>query len=199
VKSLLSSGVSINSQDETGYSPMYDLIFIPLPSCIHYDCKCILSYNYLIVSHAAVSYGHKDLIAFLLSNGADINLRDEDGDSPILVSEDPEIFEYLISQGANARDVNTANENIFDKAVQDENDSMMSYLISNSFISSDEMKAIIEKNNVEFKMDDENEEQEEQEENNEVDLQQKDDHDHVDGVEDTSGNNHENDKKRRVE
>ena len=113
-------------------------------------------------------------------------MRDEDGDTPILVCEEPEIFEYLIGQGANGKDVNNANETIFDKAVQEENEIMISYLISNSYISNDEMKAIIEKHNIEFKMMDENE--------------AVDDDDDVDGDnDDEEKNNIENDKKRRFD
>ncbi|KAF9134787.1 hypothetical protein BGW39_005874 [Mortierella sp. 14UC] len=80
-------GVSINAQDEFGYSAL----------------------------HAAASYGHKELITYLLENGADINIQDPEGDSPLFVCETVDIAEMLVKAGADAKHVNenemTAAEN----------------------------------------------------------------------------------------
>ncbi|CAO3563969.1 unnamed protein product [Mortierella alpina] len=80
-------GVSINAQDEFGYSAL----------------------------HAAASYGHKDLIKHLLENGANVNIQDPEGDSPLFVCETVEIAEMLVKAGADATHVNenemTAAEN----------------------------------------------------------------------------------------
>ncbi|KAF9966866.1 hypothetical protein BGZ70_000977 [Mortierella alpina] len=80
-------GVSINAQDEFGYSAL----------------------------HAAASYGHKDLIKHLLENGADVNIQDPEGDSPLFVCETVEIAEMLVKAGADATHINenemTAAEN----------------------------------------------------------------------------------------
>ena len=40
-----------------------------------------------------------DLIDFLLQAGADVNLKDVDGDTPILLAESPYVFERLIEAG----------------------------------------------------------------------------------------------------
>ena len=48
----------MNAQDETGYSPL----------------------------HAASSYNELATMQYLLSVGADVNLQDSDGDTPLLVS-----------------------------------------------------------------------------------------------------------------
>ncbi|KAF9547898.1 hypothetical protein EC957_007625 [Mortierella hygrophila] len=80
-------GVSINAQDEFGYSAL----------------------------HAAASYGHKELITYLLENGADVNIQDPEGDSPLFVCETVDIAEMLVKAGADAKHVNenemTAAEN----------------------------------------------------------------------------------------
>ncbi|KAH7056462.1 ankyrin repeat-containing domain protein [Linnemannia elongata] len=80
-------GVSINAQDEFGYSAL----------------------------HAAASYGHKELITYLLENGADVNIQDPEGDSPLFVCETVDIAEMLVKAGADAKHINenemTAAEN----------------------------------------------------------------------------------------
>lgn len=103
VKSLIESGEnSVNDQDENGYSPV----------------------------HAAVSYGHISLLQYLLSINADIRLKDVDGDEPIHYCEDPQVFEFLIENGADPTVLNYVGEDLFQKAIDDENEIMVNYLIS---------------------------------------------------------------------
>ncbi|KAG0297916.1 hypothetical protein BGZ96_004269 [Linnemannia gamsii] len=84
---ITEKGISINAQDEFGYSAL----------------------------HAAASYGHKELITYLLENGADVNIQDPEGDSPLFVCETVDIAEMLVKAGADAKHVNenemTAAEN----------------------------------------------------------------------------------------
>ncbi|KAI8595961.1 hypothetical protein EDD21DRAFT_389743, partial [Dissophora ornata] len=65
--------------------------------------------------HAAASYAHEDLIKYLLEKGANVNIQDLDGDSPLFVCETVEIAEILVEAGADAKHVNenemTAAEN----------------------------------------------------------------------------------------
>jgi ankyrin repeat protein len=63
---------SVNSQDETGYSSL----------------------------HAAVSYDCREMIEFLLSKGANVNLKDEDGESALFVAETVETAKLLMDNGA---------------------------------------------------------------------------------------------------
>jgi ankyrin repeat protein len=109
VEQLIEEGVSVNAQDETGYSPM----------------------------HAAVSYGHTQLIEYLLMKGANLHIRDEDGDTPILVVESPEVFELLVRHGSNPHDQNGRGETLLEKAVDDENELMIKYLVENGIVNSD--------------------------------------------------------------
>lgn len=101
---ILSSGeATVDAQDEYGYSAL----------------------------HAAVSYGHMELIKYLIHTAkANIRLRDIDGDEPIHVCEEPHVFEYLVEHGADPTALNNEQEDIFKKAIDDENEEMVNYLIS---------------------------------------------------------------------
>ena len=110
VKALIESGTHVvNEQDNNGYSAI----------------------------HAAASYGHEELIRYLISNGADVNLKDNDGDTPILLCEEPEIFTILKSYGADPTAVNDLGQGIFEKVVEDENDVMIRFLVTEGIVDSE--------------------------------------------------------------
>jgi ankyrin repeat protein len=105
-------GVPINAQDETGFSPI----------------------------HAAASYGQLDLLQYLVENGADVHLRDGDGDTPLLVCEDPIVIEALEKAGADINARNQVGEGIKEKVInlledQDECESLIEYLIKRGILS----------------------------------------------------------------
>ncbi len=79
--------------------------------------------------HAASSYGHCDLIEFLLQKGADVNIRDPDGDTPLLVVEEPEALGKLLSHGADIHAVNNDGLGIIEKAMEDENEELLAHLL----------------------------------------------------------------------
>jgi len=64
--------VSPNSKDSTGYTPLA----------------------------AATSYNHIELVEFLISQGADVNIRDNEGDTPLYVAENIHIAQKLLDHGA---------------------------------------------------------------------------------------------------
>jgi predicted nucleic acid-binding OB-fold protein len=115
VLELLQQGISINVQDEYGYSPM----------------------------HAAVSYGHKELIELLISGGADLSLRDPDGDTPLLTCEEPEIFELLVRGGSDPKARNYADQGLFEKAVEDENIVLAQYLLDNGYVDNVDPRVMV--------------------------------------------------------
>ena len=84
----------------------------------------------VVYSHAAVSYGHIPLLKFLLSVGANPNLKDNDGDTPLHVCESAEVAELLLASGADPLLLNNENQSIFDVAFAEENEEMANYLIS---------------------------------------------------------------------
>ena len=137
VQQLLTEGVSVNAQDESGYSPI----------------------------HAAVSYGHADLLKFLLSVGANIHLGDIDGDLPIHVCESPAIFEILIAAGADPMAPNGVGETLFDKAVDDENEDLINYLVVKGLGEAPEIRPTF---NFEEEEEEEEEEEVEEDENEQV-------------------------------
>jgi ankyrin repeat protein len=71
VQQYISSGqFTANSKDENGYTPI----------------------------HAAVSYGHLELLQFLIDNGGDINVQDNEGDTPLHHVEDLTTAKYLVEK-----------------------------------------------------------------------------------------------------
>ena len=48
--------------------------------------------------HAAASYGHINIIEYLINNGGDINIQDNDGDTPLHHCENLEIIKLLINK-----------------------------------------------------------------------------------------------------
>lgn len=50
--------------------------------------------------HAAASYGHLHVLEYLISQGGDVNITDEDGDTPLYAVENVETARYLVEHGA---------------------------------------------------------------------------------------------------
>ena len=50
--------------------------------------------------HAAASYGHIELLDYLISRGGNVNIADEDGDTPLYTVESIGVAQYLIEHGA---------------------------------------------------------------------------------------------------
>ena len=62
----------------------------------------------LFLSHAACSYGCVAVAQWLLAQGADANIRDADGDTPLFYCEDTRCADLLMSAGADVAAVNAA-------------------------------------------------------------------------------------------
>lgn len=67
---ILSNEFTPNSKDPNGYTPI----------------------------HAAASYGHVNLLQYLIDNGGDINIQDNEGDTPLHHVEDVKTAKYLIEK-----------------------------------------------------------------------------------------------------
>ncbi|KAF8625565.1 hypothetical protein AX15_005328 [Amanita polypyramis BW_CC] len=50
--------------------------------------------------HAAASYGQLDILRYLISRGGDVNITDDDGDTPLYTVENIETAKFLIDHGA---------------------------------------------------------------------------------------------------
>lgn len=76
------------------------------------------------LSHAAASYGNSEVVEVLLGAGADANIRDSDGDTPLHFCERPDIAELILLAGADMTAVNYAGETVLDRCIEDNNDEM---------------------------------------------------------------------------
>lgn len=73
---LASGAFSADSRDPNGYTPL----------------------------HAAASYGHRELLQLLVQKGGDINIQDNEGDTPLHHTEDLETATLMVEQlGANPK------------------------------------------------------------------------------------------------
>eukprot|EP01134_Creolimax_fragrantissima_P001380 CFRG1380T1 len=82
VKALIeddSVELDANSKDDSGYTPM----------------------------HAAAGWGHKDLLMYLISVGGNVNIVDNDDDTPLHITEDTEIAQILLDAGADLHALNS--------------------------------------------------------------------------------------------
>ncbi|KAI0001495.1 ankyrin [Russula compacta] len=52
--------------------------------------------------HAAASYGHLDILTYLISRGGNVNVTDEDGDTPLFTVENVETARFLVENGADS-------------------------------------------------------------------------------------------------
>ncbi|KAF9649828.1 ankyrin [Thelephora ganbajun] len=50
--------------------------------------------------HAAASYGHIEVLEYLVSQGGNVNITDEEGDTPLYTVENVETAQWLVSHGA---------------------------------------------------------------------------------------------------
>lgn len=85
--------------------------------------------------HAAASYNQTEIIEFLVKEaGATVDIRDNDGDTPLLFVEKPEIYELLLTLGADPTIRNNSGESLVEKVIEDENEEMVEYLINRGII-----------------------------------------------------------------
>ena len=86
-----------------------------------------------------MSYGHTEIIELLLAAGANPNLPDLDGDTPLHVCETPEVAELMMINGADPTIVNEIGETVLDKAVEDENEDMIKFWTDKGFTARGEV------------------------------------------------------------
>ena len=115
VKRFIANGKSVNDQDGNGYSAL----------------------------HAACSYGQVEVAKYLLDNGAEPCLRDEDGDSPLHMCESPECAKLLIEHGASPSDINGEGITCVRYAVEEQFDEMIEFYILIGALSQKELESIL--------------------------------------------------------
>ncbi|OAO16954.1 ankyrin repeat protein [Blastocystis sp. ATCC 50177/Nand II] len=114
VKAFLDQGVSPNTQDQAGYSPM----------------------------HAAASYGNVDILKLLISRGGNVMLKDIDGDTPLHVCEDRECAEVLMANGAKYDAPNNEGKTPIWYAVEEEFSFMIDYYLEKGILTQELIQRI---------------------------------------------------------
>lgn len=76
---------------------------------------------------AAAAYGHHELITYLLSVGADIHQRDNDGDTPLHHCDSPTTAEFLLSLGAEPTIANNEGRTPPQTHLSDEEEEMVAF------------------------------------------------------------------------
>ena len=100
VKEFVAGGVSVNAQDDYGYSPL----------------------------HAACSYRNADIASWLLSQGARVDVQDSDGETALMVCEDPICADLLLAAGADIFHVSNEGKTAFHVAFWEHRDEMVQWL-----------------------------------------------------------------------
>lgn len=86
----------------------------------------------VILLHLAVEEGNLNTIKFLIEKGADINVKDNQGKTPLHLAaerESPYIIKYLVKKGAN---INAQDENGYTALHYASNTDVMRFLIENN-------------------------------------------------------------------
>ena len=80
-----------------------------------------------LVNNSYIYKGYNLSFLFILSAGANINSRDVDGDCPLHICEDPAIAEFLLSNGADETLVNNDGLSVYQQALELENEEMVMF------------------------------------------------------------------------
>jgi uncharacterized protein len=82
----------------------------------------------LFSRHAAASYGNADVLRYLISKGARIDIVDVDGDSPLHSCETAECASLLLDAGANLTALNSEGHTPYHIAVLEHREEMIEWL-----------------------------------------------------------------------
>ncbi|QRW04077.1 ankyrin repeats [Ceratobasidium sp. AG-Ba] len=62
--------------------------------------------------HAAASYGHLDILGYLIGKGGDVNITDEEGDTPLYTAETVTVAQFLVEHGAEVDIKNSEDQSV---------------------------------------------------------------------------------------
>lgn len=89
--------------------------FLAIPSSgrtLYYPRAVFMCVWALTCRHAAASYAHLELLAYLISVGGDINLVDDEGETPLFTAETIEAAQWLVENGAEVGWTNTEGQTV---------------------------------------------------------------------------------------
>lgn len=120
VEILINSGISVNESDKNGITPLHFCIQRAYIHLISFLIKNGADVKQKIYNQSplvlAIMYGSKDICDLLISSGADIHARDNDGDTALHTAcfvRKEESISLLISKGAEISAVNTGGKTPF--------------------------------------------------------------------------------------
>jgi hypothetical protein len=94
--------------------------------------------------HAAAAYGHHELITYLLSVGADIHQRDNDGDTPLHHCDAAATAEFLLSLGASPTIANNEGRTPPQTHLSDEEEEMVDFWRAQGILDSAPIITMVE-------------------------------------------------------
>ena len=71
-----------------------------------------------------------EVVELLLTTGADVNIRDNDGDTPLHFCERLDIADLILLAGGDMLQLNDKGESVLDKSIEEDNDDMIIYWVS---------------------------------------------------------------------
>ncbi|QRV89861.1 ankyrin repeats [Ceratobasidium sp. AG-Ba] len=69
--------------------------------------------------HAAASYGHLNILEYLIGKGGDVNITDEEGDTPLYTAETVTVAQFLVEHGAEVDIKNSEDQSPADATEED--------------------------------------------------------------------------------
>ncbi|KAL0273884.1 UNVERIFIED_CONTAM: hypothetical protein PYX00_006458 [Menopon gallinae] len=104
VSYLLSQGAKVNIEEIHGYTPLYEAVSQKnttiVKMLLRAGAKITQSHHLL---HYAILHRHEEMVRLLISAGSIVNLRDESGDTPLILAaktQQPNIARLLLESGA---------------------------------------------------------------------------------------------------
>lgn len=70
-----------------------------------------------------------EVVELLLSTGADVNIGDNDGDTPLHFCERPDIADLILLAGGDMLQLNNNGDSVLDKSIEEDNDDMIIYWV----------------------------------------------------------------------
>ena len=89
-----------------------------------------------------MSYGHIELLRWLLAAGADVRLRDEDGDTPLHVCETVECAVLLVEAGAGLTEADNDGKTPYHIAMEERRAEMSEWLAAQYLAREIELPAV---------------------------------------------------------
>ena len=142
---LIKEGASLKIRDNRGYTPFLracekgnlEIAKLLIKDKSEFKDRVLLNPKKSAL-HLAIKKNNLDIIKWLLENGVDINIKDEDGRTPLMDSVlnlKISMVKFLLEKGASTNDISNNGENLLSISKQTFNQEMISLIESINPIS----------------------------------------------------------------